>query len=167
MDLGVLFNKEQIHEMVRRIADDISVDLDGENPIFVGVLNGSFVFLSDLVRMLNFSLEIDFICAKSYGNGMKSSGSVEITKDVEANLDGRHVVVVEDIADTGLTIDVVMDTIWAKHPASVRSCALLARESCEFIPDYYGEIISDGFVVGYGIDCAEKYRQLPEIYVVT
>ncbi|MDP8959879.1 MAG: hypoxanthine phosphoribosyltransferase, partial [Actinomycetota bacterium] len=124
----------------------------------------SFVFLADLVRELDIPFEVDFVRARSYGKGTRSSGAVEITKDVETNLSGRHVVVVEDIADTGLTMEVVVERIRAGHPASVRRCALLVREgNCSVPVEYGGLAVGEGFVVGYGIDYAESYRGLRDI----
>ncbi len=131
----------------------------------VGILKGCLVFLADLLRELDIPFELDFVRARSYGAGTKSAGAVEITKDVETNLEGRHVLVVEDIADTGLTMDVVVERIKAGRPASVRRCALLVREGCE-PPEYMGMTVGPGFVVGYGIDYAEEYRGLRDIWAI-
>jgi len=165
MELELRFSEQQIRTAVRGLARRISEDYPGERPLLVGVLKGSFVFLADLVRELTVPVEIDFVRACSYGTGQRSSGAVEITKDIEADLKDRHVIVVEDIADTGLTMDVVVDRIKAGKPASVKRCALLVREGCE-PPDYAGLSVGPGFVVGYGIDYAEEYRGLRDIRAI-
>lgn len=161
------FSEEEILAAVRRIAGRISEDYRDQNPLLVGILKGSFVFLADLVRHLDIPFEVDFIRARSYGKGTTSSGAVEITKDVETDLSDRHVVVVEDIADTGLTMEVVVERIRAGHPASVRRGALLVREGNLSIPiEYQGLSVGAGFVVGYGIDYAERYRGLRDIRAI-
>ncbi|MFO7548544.1 MAG: hypoxanthine phosphoribosyltransferase [Acidimicrobiia bacterium] len=159
------FNEEELRSAVSRIANEISSDYAGETPLMVGILKGCFVFLADLVREMTIEVEIDFVRARSYGKGTSSSGAVEITKDIETDLSGRHVVVVEDIEDTGLTMEVVVERIRAGHPASVRRCALLVRKGTPR-PDYMGFEVGPGFVVGYGIDYAERYRGLRGIEAV-
>lgn len=167
VELEARFTTDEIAEAVRRIAAEISRDHEGQVPLLVGVLKGCFVFLADLVRELTVPCEVDFIRARSYGRGTTSSGAIEITKDVETDLTGRHVVVVEDIEDTGLTMDVVVDRIRSGHPASVRRCALLVREGIGgTLPDYLGMEVGPGFVVGYGIDYAERFRELTDIHAV-
>jgi hypoxanthine phosphoribosyltransferase len=170
MELKLRFSEQQIRTAVCGLARRISEDYAGERPLLVGVLKGSFVFLADLVRELTVPVEIDFVRARSYGTGQRSSGAVEITNDIEADLKDRHVIVVEDIADTGLTMDVVVERIKAGKPASVKRCALLVREGCE-PPDYAGLSVAGlsvgpGFVVGYGIDYAEAYRGLRDIRAI-
>jgi hypoxanthine phosphoribosyltransferase len=165
VELQPVFSEDEIRSAVRRLAARISADYADECPVLVGVLKGSFVFLADLVRELAVPLEVDFVRARSYGTGLRSSGAVEIAKDVEVDLKGRHVIVVEDIADTGLTMDVVVERIRAGRPASVRRCALLLREGCPE-PDYFGFRCGPGFVVGYGIDYAERYRSLRDIRAI-
>jgi hypoxanthine phosphoribosyltransferase len=155
----------EIDSAVHRMAAEISKDYAGSEPLLVGVLLGSFVFVADLVRAMTIPCQVDFIRARSYGKTMTSSGAVEVTKDIETDLAGRHVIIVEDILDTGLTIDFVTDRIKAGHPASVAICALLVRTGTE-PPDYHGFITPRGFVVGYGIDYAERYRSLPDIWAV-
>jgi hypoxanthine phosphoribosyltransferase len=156
------FTEETIRAAVRRIAREISEAYRDERPLLVGVLKGSFVFLADLVRELTVPFEVDFVRARSYGTGTHSKGAVEIVKDVESDLRGRHVIVIEDIADTGLTMEVVVERIKAGRPASVKRCALLVREGCASA-DYVGLSVGPGFVVGYGIDYAEHYRGLRDI----
>lgn len=158
-------SKAEIGEAVRRIARQISVDYVDRNPLIVGILIGSFVFVADLVRGLSVPAQVDFIRARSYGTGMHSAGSVQITKDIETDVSDRHVILVEDILDTGLTMRFVADRIRAGHPASIATCALLVREGAD-LPDYHGFITPPGFVVGYGIDYGERYRYLPDIWAV-
>ena len=156
------FDEDEIRQVVKGLAIRIADDHREVIPLLVGILKGCFVFLADLVREMPIEVEVDFVRARSYGTGTESSGAVEITKDIETDLSGRHVVVVEDIQDTGLTMDVVVDRIRAGHPAAVRRCALLVREGST-PPDYAGLTVGPGFVVGYGIDYAERYRGLRDI----
>ncbi len=165
MELELRFTEAEIRAAVGDIAARISDDLRGETPLLIGVLKGSFVFLADLVRELTVPCEVDFIRARSYGSGTRSSGAVEITSEPEIELAGRHVVVVEDIMDTGRTLDAVVERISAGRPASLRRCALLVREGCE-PPEYVGLWVPPGFVVGYGIDYAERYRGLRDIRAI-
>lgn len=164
MQLKPKFSEAEIRETVARLGREISSAYHGERLILVGVLKGAFVFLADLVRELTLDCEIDFIRARSYGSGTVSSGRVEILKDLELDVRGRHVVVVEDIADTGLTLDTVVARIAMAAPASIKRCALLVREGTAR-PEFAGFAIPPGFVVGYGIDYAERYRGLPDIRV--
>ena len=166
MELEARFTEADIRSAVRDIAARVSDDLRDETPLLVGVLKGSFVFLADLVRELTVPCEIDFIRARSYGSGTRSAGTVEITSEPEIELVGRHVIVVEDIMDTGRTLDAVVARIRAGHPASLRCCALLVREGCE-PPEYAGLWVPPGFVVGYGIDYAERYRGLRDIRAIS
>jgi hypoxanthine phosphoribosyltransferase len=160
-----LFSEAQIREAVQGIARRISSAYRGETPLLIGVLRGSFVFLADLVRELTIPFEVDFMRARSYGAGLKSRGSVEISKDVETEVRGRHVLIVEDIADTGLTMRAIVERVSAGKPASVKRCALLVRKGCESV-EYGGLEVEPGFVVGYGIDYAEAYRGLRDIRVL-
>ena len=162
MELEPRFSQEEIAVAVRRIADEISTDYPDVTPLLVGVLTGSFIFLADLVRAMTIPLDIDFIRARSYGKDTISSGAVEITKDIEHDVTDRVVILVEDILDTGLTLDFVGDRVRAGHPAEVKTCSLLVREGAT-PSDYMGLWIPPGFVVGYGIDYAEQHRGLPDI----
>ncbi len=162
MELEPRFSAEQIATAVRRVAEEISTDYPDRTPLMVGILTGSFVFLADLVRAMSIPVEIDFIRARSYGKGTVSTGAVEITKDIEHDITARTVILVEDILDTGLTLNFVGDRVRAGHPAEVKTCSLLVREGAT-PPDYMGLWIPQGFVVGYGIDYAEQYRGLPDI----
>jgi hypoxanthine phosphoribosyltransferase len=163
--LELKFSQEQIGAAVRRLGREMSKCYGDSRPLLVGVLKGSFVFMADLVREMTIPFEVDFMRARSYGAATVSSGNVQILKDVETSLRDRHVVVIEDIADTGLTLSTVVARIHAGGPASVKRCALLVREGCE-PPDFSGFTVGAGFVVGYGIDYAEQHRGLREIYTL-
>jgi len=165
MKLELRFTESQIQETVRRIAREISEAYGEACPLLVGVLKGSFVFMADLVRELTIPFEVDFVLARSYGLGAKSAGNVEILKEVESNVMGRHIVVIEDIADTGLTLEAVVSRIEAGGAASVKRCALLVRQGHPTV-DFAGLLIGSGFVVGYGLDYAERYRGLRDIRIL-
>jgi len=162
MELEPRFSTEEIASAVQRVAHEISTDYADQTLLMVGILTGSFIFLADLVRAMTIPVEIDFIRARSYGKGTVSSGAVEITKDIEHDVTGRTVILVEDILDTGLTLDFVGGRVRAGNPAEVKTCSLLVREGST-PSDYMGLWIPQGFVVGYGIDYAEQYRGLPDI----
>lgn len=170
MELEPRFTEEEIREAVARVARAIEDDAPtrrGEQPLLlVGVLKGSFVFLADLVRELTVPCDVDFLRARSYGAGTSSTGEVEITKDLETDVTGRDVIVVEDIVETGLTMRAICEHIAANRPASLRRCALLVREGGPGPgdePEYAGLYVGPGFLVGYGLDYAEQYRGLPDI----
>ena len=164
--LNVLKRREEIEATVKRLALEISKDYAGKTPILIGVLKGSFVFLSDLIKHINLPLEVDFIRLSSYGSGKESSGKIELLCDLSLEIKGRDVVVVEDIVDTGLTTAFLLDYLKKKEPASVRLCALSEKPSRRKIPvkiDYLGFSLPDKFVVGYGLDFDEKFRNLADI----
>lgn len=165
MDLIDLYTPEDLDRAVAKVGAQIAEDYRDKNPLFVGVLTGSFVFVADLIRAAAIPSQVDFIRARSYGTSMESSGAVEITKDIEHDVNNRHVILVEDILDTGLTLRYVEDRIRVGRPASVSSCALLARAG-QPKPEYWGIEVPPGFVVGYGIDYAEQYRWLTSIKTV-
>lgn len=165
MDLVDLYTADDIASAVSKLGAELRRDFNDRNPIFVGVLTGSFVFVADLIRATAIASEVDFIRARSYGNSMESSGAVEITKDIEHDIRGRHVILVEDILDTGLTLHFVHDRMLVGKPASVSTVALLSRAG-QTKPDYWGIEVPPGFVVGYGIDYAEQYRWLTTIKTV-
>jgi len=168
--LHPLLSREQIDAIVQRLADQISSDYRGKDLILVCILKGAFMFLSDLIRHLHIPVKIDFLRLASYGAGMKTSGRIEITKDVELPLEGKDVLIIEDIVDSGRTLLFLKDRLALANPRSVRICALLdkkARREVEIEVDYPGREIDDVFVVGYGIDFNEDYRSLPEIHYVT
>jgi hypoxanthine phosphoribosyltransferase len=154
---------EQIHQRIRELASEIRSEYAGKHPVLVGVLKGAFVFLADLVRELRFPLQCDFVKLSSYGESTETSGQVRLELDTSIPLAGRHVLVVEDIVDTGLTTAWLLAHLRKKQPASLRVCALLdkpARRRVEVTIDFVGFRIPDQFVVGYGIDWAEAYREL-------
>jgi len=164
-----ILSRGQVRRRVRELAAQIRADYGGERPILVGTLKGAFVFLADLVRQVGVPLEVDFIMASSYGMGRTSKGQITILKDVTTDIAGRHVVLVDDIVDSGLTLRFLRDHLLSRGPASLRVCALLARERvlAEGVAIHYlGFPVPEGFVVGYGIDYAEQYRHLPDVYVL-
>jgi hypoxanthine phosphoribosyltransferase len=168
--LHSLLSREQIASMVEDLADRISRDYDQREVVLVCVLKGAFMFLSDLVRHLRRPVQIDFVRLSSYGPGMKTSGRIEITKDVEMSLEGKDVLIVEDIIDSGRTLLFLKERIALAKPRSVKICALLdkkARREVDIEGDYIGKEIEDVFIVGYGIDFKEGYRNLQEICYVT
>ncbi|MBI3399255.1 MAG: hypoxanthine phosphoribosyltransferase [Deltaproteobacteria bacterium] len=167
--LKLLFPAEKIHLTVDRLAHEIMRDYADKAPILIGILKGSCIFLLDLIRALKMSVEIDFIGAESYGDGNVSSGNVRITKDIDANIENRDVLIVEDIVDTGLTVYVIIKHLKARNPASLKLCALIDKHIHKKLPvkiDYPGFSVKEGFLVGYGLDYNEKYRHLPEIYIM-
>jgi len=165
----VLYTAAQIEEKVRGLAEQISRDYRGKNPVLVGVLNGAFVFLADLMRYLDIPCTIDFVSWSSYGKDTSSSGVFRIMKDLETNVESKHVLIVEDIIDTGLTLHYLLDNIRSRKPASVKVVALLdkpSRRRIEAKADYLGFQIPDVFVIGYGLDFAQRYRSLPYIAIL-
>jgi hypoxanthine phosphoribosyltransferase len=168
--LNPLISREQIASIVRDLAGRISSDYGQTELVLVCVLKGAFMFLSDLVRHLEMPVQIDFVRLASYGSGMKSSGLIEITKDIEVSVEGKDVLIVEDIIDSGRTIRFLKERLALSKPRSVKVCTLLdkkARREVEMEADYIGKEVDDVFIVGYGIDFNEAYRNLPEIYYVT
>ncbi len=165
----ILFTEEQIQAKVKELAEKITHDYRDKNPVLVGVLNGAFVFLADLMRHLDLTCTVDFVSWSSYGKDTSSSGIFRIMKDLETNVESKHVLIVEDIIDTGLTLHYLLDTVRARRPASVKVVALLdkpSRRRIEAKADYLGFQIPDAFVVGYGLDFAQRYRNLPFIAVL-
>jgi len=168
--LNLLISREQIDSIVKELADQISKDYAERELVLVCILKGAFMFLSDLVRHLQIPVQIDFVRLASYGAGMKTSGTIEITKDIEIPVEGKDVLIIEDIIDSGRTLQFLRDRLSLSTPRSVKICALLdkkARREVEIEADYLGKEIDNVFVVGYGIDFNETYRYLPEIYYVT
>jgi hypoxanthine phosphoribosyltransferase len=165
----VLISRSEIESTVKRLAAEITRDYRDKNPVLLGILKGSFIFLSDLVRKLDFPLEIQFIRLSSYGSGQQSSGNIRMAPGLLPKVKGRHVLVVEDIVDTGVTLAFLLEYLKKKKPASVRLCALTDKPSRRRVPlqiDYHGMTVPDKFLVGYGLDCDEKYRNLPDICVL-
>jgi hypoxanthine phosphoribosyltransferase len=165
----VVLTAEQIEARVEEMAREISRDLIGEIPVVVGILKGAFVFLADLVRAMNVPAEIDFAQISSYGDETESSGRIKVMKDISTPIAGRHVIVVEDIIDTGRTLHHYLNELRQRGPASVRLAALINKpERQEYTPevDYLGFTIPYGFLVGYGLDHAGMWRDLPGVYEV-
>lgn len=165
----VLFSEEQLKNRVREIAQQITADYQGKEIMLISVLRGSFVFMADLCRAIDLPCTLDFMAVSSYGKGTKSSGQVQITKDLSEDISDRHIIVVEDILDSGNTLSYLLQLLQARSPASVRLCTLLdkpSRRTKEVELHYSGFTIPDYFVVGYGLDYAEKYRNLPYIGIL-
>lgn len=170
----ILIPEEALRSRIRELGRTISKDYEGKEPLLVGILTGAVLFVSDLLREITISCELDFMATSSYAEGTTSSGIVRILKDLNQSIEGRHVIVVDDIIDTGLTMDYLLETLKTRYPASLRVCALLDKlpRRIRHVPlDYRGFEIPDKFVVGYGLDYAGRYRNLrficvlkPEIY---
>lgn len=165
----VLFSREDIAKKVAELAGTISSNYQGKRPLVVGILKGSFVFLADLIRMMTIPVEVDFVILSSYGSGTESSGKVKVICGLEQSIEGRDVIIVEDIVDSGITLSHFLDDLQKQNPASLKLCVLVdktARREKEVQIDYSGFHVDDEFVVGYGIDCREQYRNLPDICFV-
>ena len=165
----VLISQEEIQSIVRDLGARISKDYVGKNLLVVGILKGSVVFMSDLVREITVPCSFDFMATSSYGSDVKSSGVVKIVKDLDINLSGWDVLIVEDILDSGRTLSYLMELLSTRDPKSLRICTLLDkpdRRETDIVPDYTGRSVPDEFVVGYGLDYDEKYRNLPYIGVI-
>ena len=160
-----LITADAIREKVRRIGSEITCDYSGKRPVLVGVLNGALIFMADLMREIDLPLEAYMMAASSY-DGYESTGTVEIIKPLDANITGRDVILVEDIVDTGITLDCLLESLQAENPASLEVCALLdkkSRRQVEVPIKYVGFEIPDEFVVGYGLDYNQQYRNLPYV----
>lgn len=165
----VLFSEEQLKNRVREIAQQITADYQGKEIMLISVLRGSFVFMADLCRAIDLPCTLDFMAVSSYGKGTKSSGQVQITKDLSEDISDRHIIVVEDILDSGNTLSYLLKILENRHPASIRLCTLLDKPDRRVKPvevHYSGFTIPDAFVVGYGLDFDQHYRQLPYIGVL-
>lgn len=165
----LFLSQETIQAKVGELAQQISTDYAGKDPVLVGILNGVVFFFTDLVIAMSIPSKMDFMRATSYGSGTTSSGHVKLTKDVEIPLAGKPVIIVEDIVDTGLTLNRIVEIIKKRDPESVKICALidkLERREEEVSVDYCGFQVEKGFLVGYGLDHDEQYRYLPDIYVL-
>jgi hypoxanthine phosphoribosyltransferase len=165
----VLLSGEQVQARVAELGAQLAADYDGRDPVLVSVLKGSIIFLADLVRAMPIPLSIDLMEVSSYGASTESSGQVRILKDLSTSITDREVIVVEDIIDTGLTLNYLLRYLHDKGPASIRICCLLdkpARRLAEIEIDYRGFTIPDRFVIGYGLDYGERYRNLPYIGVL-
>lgn len=162
----VLVTKAQLKKRVKELADQISKDYKNKELVLVGVLKGGFVFMADLMRELSIPVEVDFISVSSYGKSSKTTGIVRIIKDIDINIIDKHVLIVEDLIDTGLTLDYLKELLIARDPMSVKICTILdkpSRRKVNIKVEYKGIEIPDKFVVGYGLDFAGKFRNIPEV----
>ena len=170
METGrVLISEERIAERLRRMGEEITRDYDGEPLLVVGVLRGAFMVMADLARHIRLPVEFDFMAVSSYGSATKTSGVVRILKDLDEEIEGRHVLIVEDIVDSGLTLDYMLKTLRLRRPASIEVAALLLKENVQEVPvevRYVGFTIGPEFVVGYGLDYDQLYRNLPYVGVL-
>jgi len=165
----ILITSEEIGARVRELGQQITNDYAGQEILMIGVLRGAVIFMADLARSIKRPMDIDFMAISSYGMATNSSGVVRIIKDLDEVVEGRHILIIEDIIDSGLTLNYLVDNIKSRKPASVRICTLLSkpdRRKVNVTVDYNGFIIPDHFVVGYGLDYAGKYRNLPFIGVL-
>ena len=166
---SVFYTKEQLAKRVEELGAEIMRDYEGKVPLIVGILKGASMFTMDLVRTVNMPIQLDFMAVSSYGTGTVSSGEVKIRKDIESDIKGRHVIICEDIIDSGNTMKRLLEILKQRNPASLKLCALLskpARREVEVKIDYCGWEVPDEFLVGYGLDYAERYRNLPCIGVL-
>jgi hypoxanthine phosphoribosyltransferase len=169
LEKEILIPREKIRKRVKDLAERIGSDYEGKEPVLIGVLNGVIFFIADLAREMTIPVKMDFIRAASYGSGMTSSGTVKLTKGVEIPIQGKPVILVEDIVDTGLTLTHIIKKIGRTGPESIRICALIdktERRDLDVSIDYCGFKIEEGFLVGYGLDHDEQYRHLPDIYIL-
>jgi len=167
--LRVLITREQIAAKVAQIGERITADFAGESLMLIGVLKGAAIFLADLARQINLDTTFDFLAVSSYGSARQQSGEVRLVKDIDLPIEGRNIILVEDILDTGLTLTFLLSMLQARRPKSLKVAALLDKISRRTEPvhgDYVGFAIPDEFVVGYGLDFAEQYRNLPDICVL-
>ena len=165
----VLLTEDQLEQRIRELGAEITRDYQGKELVLAAVLRGSYVFMADLTRAIDLPLTVDFMAVSSYGAGTVSSGQVEIKKDLSDPIEGKNLLIIEDILDSGNTLYYLMDVLSARHPASIRICTLLDKPERRVKPikaDYSGFVIPDAFVVGYGLDYAEKYRNLPYVGVL-
>jgi len=165
----VLVSGKEIAVTIKRLAAEIKRDYQGKSPLLLGILKGSFMFMADLIRQLDFPLEVEFVRLSSYGSKKESSGRIKVVQGLHSEVEGRDVLVVEDIVDTGLTVSFFMDYLGEKTPASSKLCVLADKPSRRQVPvtiDYLGFTVPDKFLVGYGLDCNEKFRNLPDICIL-
>ncbi|MCW9708524.1 hypoxanthine phosphoribosyltransferase [Fodinibius salsisoli] len=166
---SIYLTKKEIERRVEELGEELSAEYEGKNPIFIGVLNGAYIFLSDLMRQVEISCEVDFLKLSSYGDEKVSSGQVTDLKDIDANIEGRHVILVEDIVDTGLSMKYIVDKLQAKNPETIATVSLLHKTEATHHNvqlDYVGFRIPTLFVLGYGLDYAQEGRNLAQIYIL-
>jgi hypoxanthine phosphoribosyltransferase len=167
--LTLLFTRDEIEATVKKLAAEIRQDYHDKCPLLLGVLKGSFMFMADLIRLLDFPLEVEFVRLSSYGGGRETSGKIKLVHRPLSKIKGRHVLVVDDIIDTGLTTAFILDYLKQKEPASLKLCTLTDKPARHKIPvniDYLGLTVPNKFIVGYGIDWNERFRHLPDIYAM-
>lgn len=165
----VLLSTEDLNKRIQELGQQISTDYDGKEILMIGVLRGAVIFMADLARAIKVPVTLDFMSVSSYGVSTTSSGVVRILKDLDQDVEGKHLLVVEDIIDSGLTLNYLLKNLKSRKPASARICTLLSkpdRRQVNVTIDYNGFTIPDEFVVGYGLDYAEKYRNLPYIGIL-
>ncbi|MFC5468555.1 hypoxanthine phosphoribosyltransferase [Cohnella suwonensis] len=165
----VLYSEEVIQQKVQELGASLSREYEGRNPLVICVLKGAFIFMADLSKNITIPIELDFMAVSSYGNSTRSSGEVKIIKDLDASVEGRDVLIVEDIIDSGLTLSYLIDVLERRNALSVNVVALFdkpGRRTVDLNADYTGFTIPDAFVVGYGLDYAERYRNLPYVGVL-
>ncbi len=166
----VILSEQDIADIVSRLGAQLSADYADKNPLIVAVLRGAFVFMADLVREVSIPCTMDFMAVSSSGSGVTSSGRVRIVKDLDTNIEGRHVIIAEDILDSGLTLSYLMKLLEGRQPASIRICAFAVKDvpgrMSAVVPAYVGTHVPNEFIVGYGLDYAEHYRNLPYIGVL-
>ena len=165
----ILYTEEELHNRVKELGCQITADYAGRKPMLLSVLRGSYIFMADLTRAINLDLTVDFMVVSSYGAGTVSSGQVEIKKDLSDSIEGRDLIIVEDILDSGNTLFYLMKVLQARKPASISLCTLMdkpERRTQPITADYVGFTIPDAFIVGYGLDYDEKYRNLPYVGVL-
>ena len=167
---SIVLSEQDIKDIVARLGAEISIDYVDKNPLIVAVLRGAFVFMADLVRAVTVPCTVDFMAVSSYGTGVKSSGEVRIVKDLDTKIEGRHVIIAEDILDSGLTLSYLMRLLEERHTASIRICAFSVKDvpgkKPAVAPTYVGTHVADNFIVGYGLDYAEHYRNLPYVGIL-
>ena len=166
---SILYREEQLRQRVKELGAQITADYAGKEPVLASVLRGSYIFMADLTRAIQLPVTVDFMAVSSYGAGTKSSGQVEIKKDLSDSIEGRDLIIVEDILDSGNTLFYLMEILKARKPASIRICTLMDkpdRRTQPIVADYVGFTIPDAFVVGYGLDYNEKYRNLPYVGIL-
>lgn len=167
--LRLLIRREEVEAAVRRLAAEITRDYRDRNPVLIGILKGSFMFMADLVRYLDFPLEVEFIRLSSYGKGKETSGVIRVVQGLCHQVKGRDLLVVEDIVDSGLTISSLLNYLKMRKPASIKLCVLTDKPARRKVPitiDYLGFTVPDKFIVGCGLDWCEKFRNLPDIWVL-
>ena len=165
----VLYSQEYLAGVVKELGRRISEDYKGKNLLMVSVLKGSVVFMADLMRAITIPCNIDFMSVSSYGSGVKTSGVVKIIKDLDINLEGKDLLLVEDILDSGMTLHYIRDRLNQRNPRSIRLCTLFdkpERRTVDIAADYFGAVVPDAFIVGYGLDYDEKYRNLPYVGIL-